>query len=185
MPFHDPTRPYLRAWFAASDGAHVVRFSRLRSGKDFAKLERVRGACIIYTYFAKGFLTRHDGKTHLDPVFVEAVTALCSQPKVWLRTASDLLNRLVAVRNVSLVHSGQRVRIRNCGDAAIEGLTLRAKRNAALRDGSDSPLPACGPGKVILPRLLRGKTVELRTDRSRDTHIEPRLSATSCPANAR
>lgn len=159
MPFHDPRRPYVRAWFASSDGADVTRFNRLLSKVNLDRLEAQRGACVIYTHFAKGFAKPGRG---LDPTFVAIVQGLAARPNVWLTTASELLDRLVALRHVSLAHDGFLLRVSNCGSGTIDGLTLRTEAGVEVWDSQDRPLVRSS-GQSLLPCLTAGSSVTLRT----------------------
>ena len=60
MPYHDPDRPYVNAWFAASEGADVTAFNRCLSEEHQDRLEAEGGACIMYTHFASGFCATAD-----------------------------------------------------------------------------------------------------------------------------
>jgi hypothetical protein len=163
MPFRDPRRPYVREWFASSDGANVTRFNRLLSKDNLARLERERGACIVYTHFAKGFARVRDGRTQLNPGFVETVERLCSNPRVWLPTVSELLDRLAAVRSISLTHKGEALTLRNGGDSAVDGLTMRGPVSLEIRDAQSRQLPSNG-GVWTLPSLPPGGILTLRTN---------------------
>jgi hypothetical protein len=56
MPFHDPDRPFVKYWFASSEGPSVQTFNETLSEANQEKLEAEGGACIMYTHFANGFL---------------------------------------------------------------------------------------------------------------------------------
>jgi hypothetical protein len=56
MPYHDPARPYVNYWFAASEGATITSFNSMLSDDNQDKLVTKGGACIIYTHLARGFL---------------------------------------------------------------------------------------------------------------------------------
>jgi len=89
MPYHDPDRPLVRRWFAASDGAHGDDFCRIVAPRNQEHLERRGGACIVYTHFGVDFV--RDGC--LRPDFVELVTLL-SRRNGWYVPVSDLLAHL-------------------------------------------------------------------------------------------
>lgn len=55
MPYHDTRRPFVRYWFASSEGATVNSFNKTVSEKNQDILEAERGCCIMYTHFANGF----------------------------------------------------------------------------------------------------------------------------------
>jgi hypothetical protein len=56
MPYHDPARPYVNYWFAASEGPSVRVFNETLSERNQDRLVRERGACIMYSHLASGFL---------------------------------------------------------------------------------------------------------------------------------
>jgi hypothetical protein len=56
MPYHDPARPYVNYWFAASEGPNVNAFNEAVSERNQDRLASEGGACIMYTHFASGFL---------------------------------------------------------------------------------------------------------------------------------
>jgi hypothetical protein len=56
MPYHDPARPYVNHWFAASEGPNVRSFNAMLREENQERLAREGGACIMYTHFASGFL---------------------------------------------------------------------------------------------------------------------------------
>lgn len=66
MPYHDPERPYVNAWFASSEGRDVATFNACVSEANQDRLEAAGGACIMYTHFASGF---QDGDGRLEPRF--------------------------------------------------------------------------------------------------------------------
>ena len=56
MPYHDPDRPYVNYWFAASEGPRIESYNAMMSEENQEKLVREGGACIMYTHLASGFL---------------------------------------------------------------------------------------------------------------------------------
>lgn len=165
MPFWDPRRPYVRKWFAASDGADVVRFNRLLSESNVRRLAREGGTCIVYTHFAKGFARRGSSGYTLDADFVRTVKRVTSHPAAWFSTASQVLDRLTAARTVSLSHQGRRLEIRNCSGRAIDGLVMRVPNGMEVHCADGGALES-GPGAVVLPRLEPERTVLFMTNRA-------------------
>jgi hypothetical protein len=55
MPYHDPRRPLVNYWFAASEGPSVDPFVATISEANQDRLAAEGGACIMYTHFANGF----------------------------------------------------------------------------------------------------------------------------------
>ena len=72
MPYHDPLRPYVRYWFASSEGANIRSFIRLLSEANQDRLEAEGGACIVYTHLGAGFC--ENGK--LNPRFAALMKRL-------------------------------------------------------------------------------------------------------------
>lgn len=115
MPYYDPDRPYVRAWFASSEGADVKAFNRRLSEAEQDRLEAEGGACIMYTHFASGFWS--DGE--LNPRFREVVRRL-ARKNGWFVPVTTLLDHLVAQhREPSVLTSAQR--------RALEVRWLRSK----------------------------------------------------------
>lgn len=56
MPYHDPDRPYVNFWFAASEGESMKSFNAILTEENQDKLVEEAGACIMYTHLARGFL---------------------------------------------------------------------------------------------------------------------------------
>jgi hypothetical protein len=106
MPYHDPERPFVNLWFAASDGDRIDRYNRLLGEKNQDRLEREGGACIVYTHFGKGFAR----SGALDSRFKQLMRRLASK-NGWFVPVSTLLDHIVAVRGRHTVSSGERARL--------------------------------------------------------------------------
>jgi hypothetical protein len=106
MPYRDPDRPYVNAWFAGSEGANLDAFNTCLAEEEQDRLEAEGGACIMYTHFASGFV--HDGG--LDPRFTELVTRLAGK-NGWFVPVSTLLDHLAAARGVRSITPSQRRRL--------------------------------------------------------------------------
>ncbi|ODS09753.1 hypothetical protein [Vibrio scophthalmi] len=59
MPYHDKRKPFVNKWFSSSDGYDVNAFIKLCSKKNIDRLEKERGACVVYTHFASGFVNEN------------------------------------------------------------------------------------------------------------------------------
>jgi len=114
MPYHDPERPYVNAWFASSEGADVRAFNACLAEANQERLEASGGACIMYTHFASGFW-RDD---ELDPRFGELMARLAER-KGWFVPVTTLLDYLVERRGLTELTAGQR--------RALERRWLRSK----------------------------------------------------------
>jgi hypothetical protein len=93
MPYHDPVRPYVNSWFAASEGPKNESFNALLSEKNQDRLAEEGGACIVYTHLACGFL--ENGK--LNKRFT-ALLERISKMNGWFVPVRTLLDYVVTVR---------------------------------------------------------------------------------------
>jgi hypothetical protein len=103
MPYHDPERPFVNAWFASSEGANVKAFNRCISEANQDRLEAGRGACIMYTHLAAGFV--NDGR--LDPRFQELMERL-ARKNGWFVPVTTLLDLLAPADGPTIISAGQR-----------------------------------------------------------------------------
>lgn len=95
MPYEDPRRPYVQAWYAASEGANRASFLRQCSEREQDRLEEEGGACILYTHFGHGFVT--GGRP--DAEFTRLMRRLAAK-KGWFVPVSTLLDYLRQLRGV-------------------------------------------------------------------------------------
>jgi hypothetical protein len=114
MPYHDPARPYVQAWFASSEGAHVEDYVERISEAEQDRLEASGGACIMYTHFASGFWD--DGA--LNPRFRSLMERLAAR-NGWFVPVSTLLDHVVDQRGLVTLTRRQR--------GALERKWLRSK----------------------------------------------------------
>ncbi|MEQ1860611.1 MAG: hypothetical protein ABMA13_11810 [Chthoniobacteraceae bacterium] len=91
MPYHDPARPFARAWYASAEGGNLASFNTLLHEKNQDRLAANGGACIVYAHFAKKFYD--EGR--LDERFVSLMKRLASLGG-WLVPVSTLLDYLAA-----------------------------------------------------------------------------------------
>jgi len=103
MPYHDPERPFVNAWFASSEGASLDVFNRCLSEANQDRLEAGRGACIMYTHLAAGFV--NDGV--LDRRFEELMKRLASK-NGWFVPVTTLLDFLAPADGPTIISGGQR-----------------------------------------------------------------------------
>ncbi len=97
MPYHDPSRPYVRWWFSAVDAEDCRAFNDRLHRAQLDTLESEGGFCIVATHFGKSFA--RDGE--LDSVTRERLEDLARRPG-WYPTVSELLDYLRSRR----VHEG-------------------------------------------------------------------------------
>lgn len=93
MPYHDPERPYVRYWFASSEGPKVNSFNDCITEQNQDRLEEEGGACIMYTHFACGFQD-DSHRTALNPRFKLLIQRL-ARKKGWYVPVSTLLDYIL------------------------------------------------------------------------------------------
>ncbi|MFN3325667.1 MAG: hypothetical protein ACK5AZ_19400 [Bryobacteraceae bacterium] len=98
MPYFDPERPYVNAWFAASEGARCRTFLQALCEKNQEQLEAEEGCCILYTHFGYDFVT--DGK--LNPEFIRLMERLSSR-NGWFVPAGTILDQLAARQGIRIL----------------------------------------------------------------------------------
>lgn len=91
MPYHDPTRPCVRAWFSASNGGRIEQFGRLLQEDNQERLAREHGLCIVYTHFGTPGFVNRTGKVSED---VGHALTLLSKRNGWFATVSEILDFL-------------------------------------------------------------------------------------------
>jgi len=106
MPYHDPLRPYVRNWFASSEGSRVDSFTRMLREENQDRLEEEGGLCIMYTHFGSGFF--QEGR--LDPRFVDLMTRL-SRKKGWFAPVSAVLDHVLDTRGPRQITAAERRRL--------------------------------------------------------------------------
>jgi hypothetical protein len=95
MPYSDPNRPFVQAWYASAEGPNRDSFVRQIAERDQDELEQQGGACIMYTHFGHGFV--RDGK--LDPEFVRLLRRLAAK-RGWFVPVATLLDYLASRRGI-------------------------------------------------------------------------------------
>ena len=165
MPYHDPTKPLVNYWFSFSDGFVADSFIDLISEDNVQRLARERGSCIVYTHFGSRRFSDGNG---LNPQFVERMSFLASQKDGWFVPASELLDRLLVMKDVSVVNAKKWCIIENYNGEGIEGLTLLVRSKEALFDIKGNTYKADEKGRIILRRLEGRSAVVLHKD---DVHV--------------
>lgn len=106
MPYSDPLRPYVRYWFAASEGATASAFLNTVQERNQDRLEQEGGASIIYTHFGHGYVK--DGQ--LNPEFRRLMERL-ARKHGWFVPASTLLDYLTEKQGVTVLNPSLRRRL--------------------------------------------------------------------------
>lgn len=103
MPYHDPRRPFVNAWYASTEGSNVSRFVETLSEANQDRLEAEGGACIMYTHFGHGYL--QDGQLHAR---FKALMIRLSRKNGWFVPVSTLLDHLRRSRDRIEITDAQR-----------------------------------------------------------------------------
>jgi hypothetical protein len=103
FPYHDPLRPYVKYWYASSEGAEPHLFCERISEANQDRLDAEGGVCIMYTHLG-GFVDRR-GK--LDERFAALMTRL-SRKNGWFVPVSVVLDHMLAQRPDPVLTDRQR-----------------------------------------------------------------------------
>jgi hypothetical protein len=106
MPYHDPDRPYVNYWFAASDGPRLESFNSLLSEENQDRLEKEGGCCIVYTHLGVWFY--ENGK--LDKRFRELMERL-SNKNGWFVPVDVLMDYLMEKNGRHEISNSERSRL--------------------------------------------------------------------------
>jgi hypothetical protein len=106
MPYADPERPYVRAWFASAEGANCRSYLRQFNEREQDRLEEEGGACIMYTHFGHGFVD--NGRLH--PEFTRLMTRMAKKNGLFVPVAA-LLDQLAERRGIHVLTPSERRRV--------------------------------------------------------------------------
>jgi hypothetical protein len=106
MPYHDPLRPYVQAWYAASDARILGSCLKLLSERNQDLLEESGGACIVYTHFGADF---QQGR-RVDERFAHLLRRLAKKDG-WFVPVSTLLDHIRSQRGLVTLSAAQRRRL--------------------------------------------------------------------------
>jgi hypothetical protein len=106
MPYYDPLRPYVQAWFAASNGQILPDCWKLLTERNQDRLEASGGACILYTHFGSGFQQGHT----VEQRFAQLIRRIAGK-NGWFVPVSTLLDHIRSQRGVVTLTSAQRQRL--------------------------------------------------------------------------
>jgi len=106
MPYHDPARPYVKAWFASAQGPRLAPLLDTLRPERIERVARQGGACIVYTHLGEDF---HAGG-RVDPRFRETMTRL-SKMNGWFVPVYQLLDTIVEQKGVHHLSDPERRRL--------------------------------------------------------------------------
>ena len=117
-PYHDPLKPDVNWWFSATYG-EGVRLFKVLDDENIQNLAEKRGASIIHLYLRQYNI---DGK--LSSRFKGRISALEERNEGWYVPVKVLLDRLIAIRKLSIKKEGYEILITNNSDETIKKLAI-------------------------------------------------------------
>jgi hypothetical protein len=106
MPYHDPARPYVNYWFAASEGPSIDSFNTTICERNQDRLVSEGGACIMYTHFGLGFLENGNINKRFK-VLMERI----SRMNGWFVPVRTLLDHILSTRGPHRISIRERNRL--------------------------------------------------------------------------
>lgn len=106
MPYYDPLRPYVQAWYAASNAQILPTCLQLLTERNQDSLEESGGACIVYTHFGSGFQQGNKVNERL-----EYLMRRIAKKDGWFVPVSTLLDHIRAQRGLVTLDAAQRRRL--------------------------------------------------------------------------
>jgi hypothetical protein len=106
LPYHDPDRPLVRWWYAATHAPHLDPFVAAVGPERLDALERRGGACILYTHFGTNFVWEGELQSELEP----ALRAVVDRG-AWCAPVSAVLDHLRAERGDRVISHRERARL--------------------------------------------------------------------------
>src|SRR5262245_4644785 len=106
MPYADPNRPFVNAFYASSEGSNVESFTHTIGEANQDRLEADGGCCIVYARFAYGFF--RDGR--LNERYKFLIERLAKK-NGWFVPLSELLDYVVRVRGVQVINATERAEL--------------------------------------------------------------------------
>jgi hypothetical protein len=103
MPYYDPQRPCVQAWYAASNAQILPTYLNLLTERNQDSLEASGGACIVYTHFGAGF---QQGQK-VDQRF-EYLMRRIAKKDGWFVPVSTLLDHIRSQRGLVTLNDAQR-----------------------------------------------------------------------------
>ena len=89
IPYYDPSKPFVRFWFTASNGSSPKYFRQNFTRRAVDRIIAEGGLCIAYVHFGAGFY--RDGE--FDQHFLE-ITNYIAEQNGWFAPVSQLLDHL-------------------------------------------------------------------------------------------
>jgi hypothetical protein len=159
MPYHDPNKPYVKYWYACSDGAERVKFNKLINKKNIDRLIREKGTAIIYTHFAKGFVDREG---NLNEETKQLLSYVSSHKNGWFVPVNIIMERLESLKSIKVYEENDRYVIVNTGVKSSENLAVRVNSTDGVIYDNKMYRPSSGnPSSLVIKQIPAGYSVTL------------------------
>jgi hypothetical protein len=159
MPYHDPYKPFVKYWYACSDGADCARFNRLISRENVDRLIQERGTTIIYTHFASGFV---DKSGNLNDETKELLKYVTSHKNGWFVPVSGILDRFEAIRFIKIYEGLDRYIVVNTGPKEIPQLEVEVYDKQGVIWNNISYRPQGNiPARLAIGSLPPGQSINI------------------------
>jgi hypothetical protein len=170
MPYHLQDKPYVNYWFGCSDGYNYDKFMKLISDKNMQRLVSERGTSIIYTHFAYGFIDK--GSNSINKTF-KANLKKISQLNGWFVPVSNILDRFLLLRDISIIEHNNYVVIVNNSDQKVDGLTIFTDQKKLYLFNNKEWVISNPEGKIILGDLQPFAAIKLGTQNIIEMNYSP------------
>ena len=103
MPYYDPKKPFVKMWYASTEGPTVEPFTKNIAPEKIDKVEEEGGLCLMYTHFAHDFSV----KGQINPEFRRNMEHIAKKD-CWFAPVSEVLDYLRKVNGDHVITSAER-----------------------------------------------------------------------------
>ncbi len=125
IPYHDPSKPFVAAWFTSAHGPDCHSFAKIISEAEQDRLEEEGGVGIIYTHLAAGFVEQRK----VDPNVERLLKRLASKGG-WFVPVHTTLEYLRSERGIHTLTDQERTSLEHRWLLDQSNLTRRFVSNA-------------------------------------------------------
>ena len=130
-PYHDPTKPHVNWWFSSSNGVGA-RLYQLLAPVKIRQLHCDRGASIIHFYSRA--VSDHNHSSQVDPRFSALCAYLGSVAYGWYVPVVTLLDRLRAIRQLTVTVRSETILVENRSGMSISDFALNTPGGVMVWD---------------------------------------------------
>ena len=155
MPYHDPEKPLVAAWFSATKRS----FADCCAPAAIEQLRTEHGLCVLYQYMHR---YADLGRRRVTPEFQRAAERLMAAGDVLVDTTERLMDRLQEMQGVFLAARGRELWVANANPREVAEVQVSLEGAAA---NPAPPIARDGP-RVRIPRLAAGRAIRVDLDRA-------------------